>query len=444
MGRKIMIVEDNPDVRESLELHFSSKGIEVLPVSSAEAALAKMWDFGPDLVITDVKLEEMSGLELLERLRQMQYPADVAVITGHEDMRGAIRAMQAGAYDYLVKPFELRELDEIVQRCFRDRSDRGKRGGPEAQVEDGLIVGRSPGMIRIWKEIGRLGDVKTPVLIRGETGTGKELVARAIHESSKWSGEPFVAINCTAVAETLLESELFGHVRGAFTGAVGDRRGRFELAGEGTIFLDEIGDTSLSFQAKLLRVIQEREYYPVGSERPKKTAARVIAATHRPVEELVQEGRFREDLYFRLRVVEIRIPPLRERAGDIPALVEHLIAKLSKQLRRPPPHIPRETMRALESHDWPGNVRELENTLTRAMVMTQGGTIRAENLSFTGPDMETSSPDSPNGDARTLDDAEWKHVERVLTTCGQNKSKAARTLGISRPRLDRILAKRRS
>jgi two-component system, NtrC family, response regulator AtoC len=367
------------------------------------------------------------------------------VITGHEDMRDAIRAMHAEAYDYLVKPFDLVELEDVVQRCFRDRADRGRnadrarRGARDA----GALVGRSPGMIRIWKEIGRLGDVKTPVLIRGETGTGKELVARAIHEHSQWREEPFVAINCTAVAETLLESELFGHVRGAFTGAVGDRRGRFELAGDGTIFLDEIGDTSLSFQAKLLRVIQEREFHPVGSERSRKTAARVIAATHRPVEQLVKEGKFREDLYFRLRVVEIEIPPLRERAGDIPLLVEHLVAKLSQQLRRETPHVPLETIRVLESYDWPGNVRELENTLTRAMVLAHGGSLRVENLSFVDPE-QGGAAEAPAADGRTLEDAEWRHVERVLTACGQNKSRAARALGISRPRLDRILAKRRS
>jgi DNA-binding NtrC family response regulator len=444
MGRKIMIVEDNSLLSESLEVHFARSGVEVLAVASAELALARIREFAPDLVLTDVRLGDIDGLELLEHLQQQRYPADVVVMTGHEDMRDAIRAIQAGAYDYLVKPFEVEDLDEIVQRCFRDRAERGKgrEAAPEAAIQ-GMIVSRSPAMIRIWKEVGRLGAVKTPVLIRGETGTGKELVARAIHEHSQWRAEPFVAINCTAVAETLLESELFGHVRGAFTGAVGDRRGRFELAGEGTIFLDEIGDTSVSFQAKLLRVIQEHEYHPVGSERAKHTGARVIAATHRPIEELVSEGKFREDLYFRLRVVEIVIPPLRERVGDVPLLVDHLLGKLSRELGKPRPYLNREAIRSLESYDWPGNVRELENALTRAMVLAQGGSIRAEDLSFPGPETASAGPHAATA-GRSLEEAEWRHVEKVLASCGHNKSRAARSLGISRPRLDRILARNRN
>jgi two-component system, NtrC family, response regulator AtoC len=445
MASRIMIVEDNDLLREVLETVFTASGIEILAVESAEMALARIRDFAPGIVLTDVRLGDMDGLELLERLQQQQYPADVVVMTGHEGMHDAIRAIQAGAYDYLVKPFEVEDLHEIVQRCFRDRADRGK-GSADAPPEvdsQGMIVTRSPAMIRIWKEVGRLGDVKTPVLIRGDTGTGKELVARAIHEHSRWREEPFVAINCTAVAETLLESELFGHVRGAFTGAVGDRRGRFELAGEGTIFLDEIGDTSLSFQSKLLRVIQEHEYHPVGSERAKHTKARVIAATHRPIEQLIQEGKFREDLYFRLRVVEIAIPPLREREGDIPLLVDHLLGQLSRQLRKPRPHITREAMRALEAYGWPGNVRELENALTRLIVLAQGRSIRPEDLSFLGRDAG-SGGSKVTTDRGSLEEAEWVHVERVLASCGHNKSQAARSLGISRPRLDRILARNRS
>jgi two-component system, NtrC family, response regulator AtoC len=444
MARRIMLVEDNDLLREALEMHFAANGVEILAVESAEMALARIRDFAPDIVLTDVRLGDMDGLELLERLQQQKYPADVVVMTGHEDMHDAIRAIQAGAYDYLVKPFEGEEIDEIVQRCFRDRADRGK-GSSDAHPEtdsQGMIVSRSPAMIRIWKEVGRLGDVKTPVLIRGDTGTGKELVARAIHEHSRWREEPFIAINCTAVAETLLESELFGHVRGAFTGAVGDRRGRFELAGEGTIFLDEIGDTSVSFQAKLLRVIQEHEYHPVGSERAKQTKARVIAATHRPVEELIREGKFREDLYFRLRVVEISIPPLRERAGDIPLLVDHFLGKLSRQLQKPRPHITREAMRVLEAYEWPGNVRELENALTRVIVLAQSSSIRPEDLSFLGLDAGMGPP-KLSLDRGSLEEAEWRHVERVLASCGHNKSQAARSLGISRPRLDRILARNR-
>ncbi|HEV2735496.1 MAG TPA: sigma-54 dependent transcriptional regulator, partial [Longimicrobiaceae bacterium] len=278
------------------------------------------------------------------------------------------------------------------------------------------------------------------VLIRGETGTGKELVARAIHFNSPQAGEPFVAINCTAIAENLLESELFGHVRGAFTGAVGDRKGRFELAGNGTIFLDEIGDTAPAFQAKLLRVLQEREFYPVGGERPRRTEARVIAATHRPIEELIGQGSFREDLYFRLRVVEIVVPPLRERRDDIPLLAEHLLARAAREIHKDVRIIPAPVMKALQAYDWPGNVREMENTITRAAVLAHGPAISLENLGLgTVPVKGAASASGPEG--TTLDEVERLQVERILQRTGGNKRRAARLLGISRPRLDRLLAK---
>jgi two-component system, NtrC family, response regulator AtoC len=443
MSRKLLVIDDDEGTREALEDHFLELGLKVLAVENAEAALARLWAFEPDLILTDIRMGEMSGLELLERLRQLEHPADVVVMTGHENMRETIRAIRAGAYDYLVKPLNLEELDALVNRCFRDRRARNRM--PDAVVpvtspEAGMIVGRSPGMVKIWKQIGMLSDVHTPVLIRGETGTGKELVARAIHNASPWRAEPFVAINCTAVAETLLESELFGHVRGAFTGAVGDRRGRFELAGSGTIFLDEIGETSLSFQAKLLRVIQEKEYYPVGSERPRKTTARVVAATHRPLEQMVKEGTFREDLYFRLRVLEIQIPPLRDRIEDLPILVEHLTAKFARELNKEPVHVPRTVMRMLEGYSWPGNVRELENTLIRATVLARGPSMRVEDLAFGAPTSGAGTTTETEAE-RTLEGAERRHVDSVLRSCGHNKSRAARALGISRPRLDRILAK---
>ncbi len=290
-------------------------------------------------------------------------------------------------------------------------------------------------MLNIYKTIGSIAGTRAPVLIRGETGTGKELIARTIHSNSPTAGDPFVAINCTAVPENLLESELFGHVRGSFTGAVGDRKGRFELAGKGTIFLDEIGDTSLAFQSKLLRVLQEKEFYPVGGERPRETNARVIAATHRPVEQLIRAGTFREDLYFRLRVVEIVIPPLRERCGDIPLLVRHIIGRVEAEMGRTL-HVPDDVMKALLTHDWPGNVRELENALVRAAVMARGPAIALEHLGL-GAD---EAPVQQEEDS-SLEAVEKAHVQRVLLMAGSNKSRAARMLGVSRPRLDRIIAR---
>jgi transcriptional regulator with PAS, ATPase and Fis domain len=291
-------------------------------------------------------------------------------------------------------------------------------------------------MMAIYKTIGTVAGTRTPVLIRGETGTGKELIARTIHRNGPEPGLPFVAINCTAVPEGLLESELFGHVRGSFTGAVADRKGRFELAGSGTIFLDEIGDTSLAFQAKLLRVLQEREFYPVGSEQPRATHARVVAATHRPVEEMIDEGTFREDLYFRLRVVEIDIPPLRERRGDIPLLVRHILTRVSGEVGRDLV-IPDDVMGMLLTYDWPGNVREMENAITRAAVLARGGTIAIEQLSLG----RGAEPATPEYDAESLEAVERAHVQRILAGTGGNKSRAAEKLKISRPRLDRIIEK---
>jgi two-component system, NtrC family, response regulator AtoC len=272
-------------------------------------------------------------------------------------------------------------------------------------------------------------------LIRGETGTGKGLVARAIHYNSPDASHPFVAVNCTALPETLLESELFGHVRGSFTGAISDRKGRFALAGRGTIFLDEVGDTSPEFQAKLLKVIEEREYHPVGSERAERTEARVLAATHRDLEAKVENGSFRQDLYYRLRVVEILLPPLRERPGDIPLLAAHFLRKASLELHRPELQLADDALAALLQHEWTGNVRELENCVTRAAVLATGGTIRAENLGLNGRD-----PDATRG-FPTLEALEAEHVARALTLTGGNRTRAAEILGISKPRLYRCIEK---
>jgi two-component system response regulator AtoC len=250
--------------------------------------------------------------------------------------------------------------------------------------------------------------------------------------------EPFVAINCTALTETLLESELFGHVKGSFTGAMVDRKGRFELAGSGTIFFDEIGDTTIAFQAKLLRVLQEREFYPVGSEKPRKTQARVIAATHQPIEKLVEEGKFREDLYFRLRVVEIVVPPLRERPEDIPILAQHLLNKAAREIHKDVRTIPPQVMKVLQAYDWPGNVREMENALIRAVVLAHGPALSQEHLSLANGRPQTSSAAAEPED-QTLDAVEAAHVKRILRRTGGNKRSAAKILGISRPRLDRIL-----
>ena len=445
MKQRILVVDEDASIRDTFEHHLTRSGYEVSTAASAEQALGILAESDPDLVITDVRMPGMDGLELLRQIRSLLPDVDVIVITAHEDMRSAMEAMKAGAQDYLVKPLDLDQLDLLVERCFSDRKLRRRVQQLDAEEAESYsldrLVGRDPRMIEISKLIGSLADNRAPVLIRGETGTGKELIARAIHFNSASSEEPFVAVNCTALTETLLESELFGHVRGAFTGAVSDHRGRFELAGAGTIFLDEIADTSPQFQAKLLRVLEDHEFYPVGGERPRRTGARVIAATNACLEERVAEGGFREDLYFRLKVVEVSVPPLRERRGDIPLLAEHLLARIARDLHRDVRLISEDALEALAGYDWPGNVRELENTLTRAAVTSRGPVITLERLSLGHASEADAGSDPDEAVARSLDDVERAHVQRILDQTGSNKRQAARILEISRPRLDRLIGK---
>ena len=441
---RVLIVDDDASIRETLELHFRGAGHEVATASSAEEALARLATADPMLVITDVRMGGMDGIALLETMRARRPDVDVVVITAFEDMRTAIGAMKAGAYDYLVKPLDLDRIDFVVERCVRDQRLRRRATQLAADAAEpyalSQLVGRDPRMIEIYKTIGAVARTRTPVLIRGETGTGKEVIARAIHFNSADAAEPFVAVNCTSIPEPLLESELFGHVRGSFTGAAGDRKGRFELAGRGTIFLDEIGDTSPAFQAKLLRVLQEREFHPVGGERVRRTEARVVAATHRPLERMVREGAFREDLYFRLRVVEIVVPPLRERRGDIALLVEHLLREGAREMHVTAPVLAPDAVARLTSYDWPGNVRELENALTRALVLARGATVTAGDLALGQESAAADGTDAAMED-QSLAAMERAHIVRVLQRSKGNKRQACRLLRISRPRLDRLLEK---
>jgi two-component system response regulator AtoC len=445
MSERVLVVDDDRSIRETLEQHLDRSGYEVATAPSAEEALGQLAEFEPGLVVTDVRMPGMDGIEFLKRVRSEVADLDVIVITAFDDMKTAVSAMKAGAYDYLVKPLDLDQIDLLFQRCFRDRSLRMRAQQLSAEASDGhelsSLVGHDSAMVEIYKLIGVLAENRATVLVRGETGTGKECIARAIHFNSPQAEEPFVAVNCTALTESLLESELFGHVRGAFTGAVESHKGYFELAGEGTVFLDEIGDMGAELQGKLLRVLEQQEFYPVGAERPHVTKARVIAATHRPLEDLVREGNFREDLYFRFKVVEIFVPALRERRGDIAVLAEHLLAKTSAKLHKEIGGISRDAMQLLESYDWPGNVRELENALTRAAVLARGPVIGVEHLTL-GPAQSAASPKGlGESEDDSLDAAEATHVQRILERTRGNKRQAARILGISRPRLDRIIEK---
>jgi DNA-binding NtrC family response regulator len=361
------------------------------------------------------------------------------VVTARDDMQSTVKAIQLGAYEYLVKPVDIDRLRTVVKTALDGREARTELVELAARGPDsGDILGKSPQIRDVWKQIGAVSTTRAPVLIVGESGTGKELVARAIHLASADRERPFVAVNCTALAPGVLESELFGHVKGAFTGAVADRPGRFELAGKGTLFLDEIAEISLELQAKLLRVLQERTFERVGDARPLQLEARVIAATHRDLAAMVARGTFREDLYYRLRVVEIRLPALRERASDIPILVEGLLAKIGRDLAKEIRYVAPSALARLVAYGWPGNVRELENTLTRAVVLAKTDVLD-ENLLPLGAAAPAGEPGESDADGAlpTLRELERRHIIRVLAHTEWNKRRACAILDISRPTLDR-------
>ncbi len=434
MSRKILIVDDDTDALDVYRTRLTHAGYEVELAESAEVALGRVEAFRPQMVVTDVRMSGMTGLELLEHLKEHMPDVTVVVMTGHEDMETAVTAMKAGAFEFLVKPVNPRALEALADRCFRERRvdaemSETEQVGPPA--ESSPMVGRDPRMIEIYKVIGTLARNRATVLLRGETGTGKEVIARAIHEHSAHAAQPFIAVNCTALTETLLESELFGHVKGSFTGATTNRKGFFELAREGTVFLDEIGDTTPEFQTKLLRVLQERQFFPVGGEEPRRTDARVIAATHQPLEELVARDRFRHDLYYRLKVIQIDIPPLRERPGDIPLLANALLGRIARQTGRDVRRISDDAMARLQAYAWPGNVREMENILTRAALLARGTTI--------GPDHLVLADDDMHGEDLSLAAAVRRHVRKVLARAGDDLGEAARLLDVDAAEVRRHL-----
>ncbi|HEU4726713.1 MAG TPA: sigma-54 dependent transcriptional regulator, partial [Kofleriaceae bacterium] len=356
---RILIVDDDRSIRRTLEKFLGAEGYEVTTAQDAPGAIASA--DAADLMLLDLGLPGGSGFDVLAALADRTRPPTVVVVTARDDMQSTVKAIQLGAYEYLVKPLDIDRLRHVVKQALGSRETRDQLAefvtrSAEAQLV-GDILGKSPAIRDVWKQIGAVSTTRAPVLIAGESGTGKELVARAIHFSSADRERPFVAVNCTALAPGVLESELFGHVKGAFTGAIADRPGRFELAGKGTLFLDEIAEIPLDLQAKLLRVVQERTFERVGDARPLALEARIIAATHRDLPAMVARGAFREDLFYRLRVVEIALPPLRERAGDIPILVEGLLAKINRELHRDVRGVTPAAMDALQRYGWPGNVR---------------------------------------------------------------------------------------
>ena len=438
MSQRILVVDDDADVLAVFKTRLTHAGFDVETAESAESALSRVKAFDPALIVTDVRMSGMSGLDLLDKVQSAMEGVDVVVMTGHDDMETAVTAMKSGAFDFLVKPVDPKALQGLAERCFREQKLAAQASDEEAAPETealprGQLIGRDARMVEIYKTIGVLARNRATVLILGETGTGKEVIARAIHEHSVHAEQPFIAVNCTALTDTLLESELFGHAKGAFTGAVGTRKGYFELAGEGTIFLDEIGDTSPEFQTKLLRVLQERRFYLVGGEQPRTTEARVIAATHRPVEELIEQGRFREDLYFRLKVIEIVVPPLRERPGDIELVANALLSRIREETHRDVRRISDEAIERLQSYDWPGNVRELENALMRAAIVARGTVIGSDHLAL-GQERQRADGDL------SLDRAIERHVKRVVDMLDGDETSAAKRLGISKKVLKEHLA----
>jgi DNA-binding NtrC family response regulator len=446
-ARRILIVDDDRSIRRTLEKFLGGEGYDVTTAQDAPSAIAAVTP-DIDLMLLDLGLPGGSGFDVLSALVDRDNAPTVVVVTARDDMQSTVKAIQLGAYEYLVKPVDIDRLGSVVKSALASREARGElvelaSRGPEV----GDILGKSAVIRDVWKQIGAVSTTRAPVLIRGESGTGKELVAKAIHNAAELTlraspttrgdrERPFVAVNCTALAPGVLESELFGHVKGAFTGAVADRPGRFELAGKGTIFLDEIAEIPLEIQAKLLRVLQERTFERVGDAKPMPLDARVIAATHRDLAQMVKQGTFREDLYYRLRVVEIALPPLRERASDIPVLVEGLLAKINRDLDKDVRYVTPAALAKLTSYAWPGNVRELENTLTRAAVLAKSDVLD-ETLLPLG-DATTPQTDADNeGTLPTLREIERRHIARVLVHAEWNKRRACAILDISRPTLDR-------
>ena len=390
----------------------------------------------PDLVILDIRLPDIDGLEALRRIREKDENASVIIMTAYDDMKTTVEAIKSGAFEYLVKPLDFVELDLTIKKAFQMKSLEEKLSYlvEERQKEYTIdnIIGRSPKMREVFKLIGSVADTRTNVLIQGESGTGKELVAKAIHYNSPYRQEPFIVINCSAITDTFLESELFGHVKGAFTDAICETKGKFEIAGKGTLFLDEIGDVSPNLQSKLLRVIETRDFMKVGGEKVLKTEARIIAATNKDLKSLIEQGKFREDLYYRLKVVEINLPPLRERREDIPELVAYLLEKINRELRKNVRKVPSRVMKLLMNFPWKGNVRELENALIRAVILAKGDVILEENLP-----LESREKKLFPQELVSLKEVEKDYIRHVLKATKGNKTQASRILQITRPTLDK-------
>ncbi|MGE5177385.1 MAG: sigma-54-dependent transcriptional regulator [Hyphomicrobiales bacterium] len=448
----LLVVDDDPGSSGLLRDIFEGEGYAVTVASRGSDAIREATSTAFDLVLCDVRLPDVDGIEVLRRLKALNPDQTVILVTAYGTVETAIRALHEGAFDYVRKPFSLDEVRITVERAMERRRLRDEAAAAPGEPAPASpaptptakpIIGRNPAMVDLFKLVSRVAGTKSSVLIRGESGTGKELIARTLHAGSPRASGPFVPVNVTSLPESLLESELFGHAKGAFTGATERRPGLFIEANHGTIFLDEIGDMSLPMQAKLLRVLQEHEVKPVGVNSAVEVDVRVVAATHRNLESLVRSGEFREDLYYRLNVVSLQVPPLRERPEDIPILAEHFLKHYSALANRPLAGFSERAMAALFAYPWPGNVRELENVVDRAVALAPGSIVEETDLpeklivhAHTGARAAAPAADRAG---RPLEDVVREHVLRVLEEVGGNKTEAAKVLDVPRRTLYRML-----
>ncbi len=447
MKRSILIVDDEPLTRKSLFEILRHRGYKVTCAESAEEALGYVERDRPDIVITDLKMPGLDGMQLLQKVKGIDEDISVVLMTAFGSIENAVEAMKEGAYDYITKPIVDNEIEMVIERIFEQKrlieenKTLKKKLADTSRVKFHGIIGQTPQMQKIYNLIDAVASTNATVLIQGESGTGKRMVACAVHSADKVRHDkPFIEVSCGALPENLLESELFGHVKGSFTSAHRDRQGRFEVADGGIIFLDEIDTFSPNLQVKLLRVLQEGEFERVGDTKTLKVNVKVVAATNQELKKLITEGKFREDLYYRLNVIPIHIPPLRERKGDLPLLLEHFLEKCSKRNENKKIcDVSEEVMSVFFDYDWPGNIRELENIVERAVILCKGDTIVLSDLPDSLQNLKTDRPVSFSQGKVPLKEAlkfsERNIIERVLSECGGNRTKAAELLGINRTTL---------
>jgi two-component system, NtrC family, response regulator HydG len=432
---RVLVIDDNVEMASTVAEFLGAHGFEVETAAGGTEGVARFSAAPADAVLTDLRMKDVDGLDVLDAIRRVDPEASVVIMTAFGGIDSAVEAIRRGAYHYVTKPFQMAVVRVLLERACAERSLRSEnqrlRREVQARYSFASLVGKSREMQQVYELIERLAAVPSPALIVGETGTGKELVARAIHHQGPRARQAFVAVNCAALPEALLESELFGHARGAFTGATQPRKGLFVEADGGTLLLDEIGDMPLTLQAKLLRVLESGEIRPVGSDSVRHCEVRILAATHRVLEDLVAENRFREDLYYRLKVVSVRLPPLRERPEDIPLLAEHFIARVRERVPGAVVQsLAPDAVRLLEAHSWPGNVRELEHVIESAVVTGTGSSVSARDLETSFAGIARHPIERAKRDLIPLRDLEQEYITWVLGRTGGNKTRAAEILGI--------------